>query len=108
MAAAAYSALQSRYLAEAETAFQFAGQPITLDVDRTGYLESAMGRYKEQIDMLADVKRSIIMQSSGSGVLSLSGGPTASFGGNRVIDNMSAGTISTNRLLEYQNIVNNF
>lgn len=86
LAAAAYEALSSRFLAEGEAAFNFNGQPITFEVDRTGFIESAIGRYKDRMDEFPNVKRSIIMSSGGGigsassgGVLLYSVGPTLQF-----------------------------
>lgn len=67
--AAAIHALESRYMAEAEAAFNFSGQPIELQVDRTGFIESAIGRYQDKLSNVNDVKKGIAM-SGGSGVSS--------------------------------------
>lgn len=42
--AAAWYGLNAQYLLEAETAFNFSGQTVTLDVDRTGYLDTEIAR----------------------------------------------------------------
>jgi hypothetical protein len=42
--AAAWYGLNAQYLLEAETAFNFSGQTVTLDSDRTGYLDTQLAR----------------------------------------------------------------
>jgi len=42
--AAAWYGLNAQFMLEADTAFNFSGQTVTLDIDRTGFLESEMGR----------------------------------------------------------------
>lgn len=91
---AAVHALESRYMAEAEAAFNFNGQPITLEVDRTQFLDAAISRYNEKLGNLNEVKKGIAMSGGGSGggvgfssasgdnsggVLSLSRGPLTQF-----------------------------
>lgn len=48
--AAIYEALQAQYIAEGVSSFDFGGQSVTLTVDRTQYLESAMGRVQGYLD----------------------------------------------------------
>lgn len=48
--ASAWWGLNAQYLSEGELAFQFSGQTVTLDVDRTGYYADAMNRLKEYLD----------------------------------------------------------
>jgi len=48
--AACYSALKSQYLAEGDNAFDFSGQPVTLTVDRTQYIESELSRIQEYLE----------------------------------------------------------
>lgn len=43
-AAACWSALNAQYLAEGDSAFDYSGQPVTLTVDRTQYIESQLAR----------------------------------------------------------------
>jgi len=63
--AAAWWGLNAQYLSEAELAFQFSGQTVTLDVDRTGYYADAMGRLKEYLDaQLQQTKRNMLRKVS--------------------------------------------
>ncbi len=62
MAASAYWGLQAQYLAAADTAFQFSGQTVTLDVDRTQYYADALGRLKELLDGLKEFKNNLLRQ----------------------------------------------
>ena len=41
---ACYSALKAQYLAEGDSAFSYSGQPVTLEVDRTAFVESELSR----------------------------------------------------------------
>ncbi len=43
-------AIRSQYLAEGEKAFNFSGQAISLDVDRTSYLDSAASAIQSRLD----------------------------------------------------------
>ncbi len=45
--AAYYVALRAQYLAEGDSAFDYSGQPVTLTVDRTQYIEAEIGRSDE-------------------------------------------------------------
>lgn len=65
--AGAIEALNSRYLAEAEAAFSFNGQPVSLEVDRTGAIESALAHYTTALEDLKTVKKGIIMSTGGGG-----------------------------------------
>lgn len=62
--AAAWWGLQAQYLSEGELAFNFSGQTITLDVDRTSYYDSALSRIKEYLDNLTKVKAALIRKVS--------------------------------------------
>jgi hypothetical protein len=48
--ASAWWGLNAQYLSEGELAFQFGGQTVNLDVDRTAYYADAMGRLKDYLD----------------------------------------------------------
>lgn len=85
--AAAYEAIDSRLNAEGEAAFNFNGQPITLEVDRTGFLESALSRYENRLQNINAVKKNMVMSGGGGfgsasgnsgagGILAYSIGPT--------------------------------
>lgn len=43
-------AIEAQYLAEGEKAFNFSGAAISLDVDRTGYLDSAASKIQSRLD----------------------------------------------------------
>lgn len=59
--AAKWAALRAQYLAEGDAAFNFSGQPVTLDVDRTGFIESELGRIKDGLDnQFAQLKNQIV------------------------------------------------
>jgi len=47
--AACLSALRAEYLAEGDNAFDYSGQPVSLTVDRTQYIESEIGRIQEYL-----------------------------------------------------------
>lgn len=64
LAAAAWYGLQAQYLSEGELAFNFSGQTVTLDVDRTGYYDAAMSRLNDFIQQqLPTVKKGLLRQS---------------------------------------------
>ena len=42
-----YSALRAQYLAEGDSAFDYNGQPVTLSVDRTQYIEAELSRWQD-------------------------------------------------------------
>jgi hypothetical protein len=44
------SGLRSQYIAEGEKAFNFSGQAISLDVDRTGFYDSAASSLQSRLD----------------------------------------------------------
>lgn len=65
IAAATWWGLQAQYLSEAELSFNFSGQTVTLDVDRTGFYADAMGRLKEYLDNeLQRTKRNALRRQS--------------------------------------------
>lgn len=72
--AAAYEAISSRLNAEGEAAFNFNGQPITLEVDRTGFLEAALGRYADRLQNFNTVKKGAVMAGGGVGSTGGAGG----------------------------------
>lgn len=47
---ALYSALRAQYLAEGDSAFSYSGQPVTLEIDRTGFIEAELGRLQDLIE----------------------------------------------------------
>lgn len=65
LAAATWWGLQAQYLSEAELSFNFSGQTVTLDVDRTGFYADAMGRLKDYLDNeLQKTKRNALRRVS--------------------------------------------
>jgi hypothetical protein len=65
IAAATWWGLQAQYLSEGELSFNFSGQTVTLDVDRTSFYADAMGRLKEYLDNeLQKTKRNALRRSS--------------------------------------------
>lgn len=62
------SALRTRFLEEAETAFNFSGQAITLDFDITGQIESLASTLDQQInDGLPLIKRALAVRGVTTG-----------------------------------------
>jgi hypothetical protein len=62
------AALQSQYLAEGEKAFNFQGAAISLDVDRTQYLDNAEGKIQARLDNeLKAIKVNLIIKGNTSG-----------------------------------------
>lgn len=67
---ASYYALAAQLLAEGMLAFDFSGQAVTLSVDRTPHLESALGRVEQQIqERIPKLKQMLLRRgvSDGSG-----------------------------------------
>lgn len=61
-------ALESQLLAEGEKAFNFQGAAISLDVDRTQYLDNAASKIQSRLDSeLKPLKQNIIIKGQGSG-----------------------------------------
>jgi len=61
-------ALQAQYLAEGMKAFNFQGAAISLDVDRTGFLETMIGNIQTQLDNeLKLVKQNLIIKGNTTG-----------------------------------------
>jgi len=64
------ASLEAQYLMEGEKAFNFSGANITLDVDRTSYLDNAASKIQSQLDNeLKPIKQNLIIkgQTSGTG-----------------------------------------
>lgn len=61
-------ALRSQYLAEGEKAFDFQGQAISLNVDRTAYLDAAANQIQQRLaDELPNFKTQLINKGNTSG-----------------------------------------
>jgi hypothetical protein len=62
------AAIQSQYLAEGEKAFNYQGAAISLEVDRTQYLETAARDIQSRLDSeIKDVKVNLIIKGNTSG-----------------------------------------
>lgn len=69
---ACYTTLRAQYLAEGDSAFDYSGQPVSLTVDRSQYIESELGRWDSWInDILKPWKKDIVMKSNMAGNLNL-------------------------------------
>lgn len=71
-------ALESQFLLEAEKSFNYAGAAISLDVDKTGFIDSAIGRITQIIDSeLKPLKQNLIIKGamSGDGSIGANGVP---------------------------------
>lgn len=71
--AAKWCALRAQYLAEGDSTFNFSGQPVSLDVDRSGYIESELGRVQGGLEnQLPNIKAQIYKNMKPVGHLNLS------------------------------------
>ncbi len=62
------AALESQYLAEGEKAFNFQGAAISLDVDRTQYLDAAASKIQSKLDQeLKPVKQNLVIKGATGG-----------------------------------------
>ena len=83
---AAIDALRSQFLAEGEKAFNFSGQAITLDMDRTSYYESAASAIQSRMDneckpfKLALLKKGIVEGTGNLDYIGLRHGAIGSIG----------------------------
>lgn len=70
--AAAWWGLNAQYILEADMMFSFSGQTVTLDVDRTGALDSAIGRFNDFLnEHLTKAKVGIVRASTPAGVVAV-------------------------------------
>jgi hypothetical protein len=67
--ASAWWGLNAQYLSEGELAFNFGGQSVTLDIDRTGYYESALSRIKDHLDATLSKAKSTWMRRQSTGAI---------------------------------------
>lgn len=71
--ASAWYMLNSQFVLEGDLAFSYSGQTVTLDYDRTGMLESEMGRLYEHLNThLTKAKLSVLRTP---GILGVTAGP---------------------------------
>jgi hypothetical protein len=62
------AAIEAQYLAEGEKAFNFQGAAISLDVDRTSYLDTAASRIQSQLDNeLKLIKQNLVIRGNTGG-----------------------------------------
>lgn len=70
--AAKWSALRAQYLAEGDSSFDFSGQPVSLSVDRSQYIDGELSRIKDGLDnQLAALKNQIMKNMRPVGHLNL-------------------------------------
>ena len=66
MGGGCYSALRAQYLAEGDSSFDYSGQPVTLSVDRTQFIESELGRWEQWLkEDLKEYKKQLKNRSHG-------------------------------------------
>lgn len=69
---AKFSALRAQYLAEGDSTFDFSSQPMSLTVDRTGFIESELGRISEGLSSaFTSAKNQIVKAMRSIGHLNL-------------------------------------
>jgi len=62
------SALEAQYMLEGEKAFNFSGAAISLDVDRTSYLDNLASKIQSDLDTnLTNIKKNLIIKNQISG-----------------------------------------
>jgi hypothetical protein len=77
--AGAWYALNSQFMLETDLSFSYSGQTVTLDYDRTGQIESEMGRLWDYLnEHLTRAKRSVLRGMLG--VLGVTTGPIPKLG----------------------------
>ena len=69
--AAAWYGLNAQYMLEAETSFNFSGQTVTLDVDRTGFIESELGRLWDLLNEHLPKIKTFLARKRGLGTVSV-------------------------------------
>lgn len=99
-------ALESQYLMEGEKAFNFSGAAISLDVDRTGFLDSAASKIQSVLDNeIKPFKQNLIIKGNASG--DGSGDGTGGFGKSSVGALGSVGILISPATLFGGGLVNN-
>lgn len=69
---ALYSLLRAQYLAEGDASFSYSGQPVSLEIDRSQFIEAEIGRLENEInDVVKPAKEQFIKRGSSVGVLGL-------------------------------------
>jgi len=79
--AGAYCALSAQYIAEGQAAFSFNGQAISLEVDRTQFIDGALGRIMQFIETQIPTAKRMWLRSGGKtgnpgGILGINIGPS--------------------------------
>lgn len=69
--AAAWYGLNAQYLLEADTAFNFSGQTVTLDADRTGYLDTEIARLWDLLSTQLPKLKMKLVRARGLGTVSV-------------------------------------
>lgn len=77
--AGAIEALRAQYLAEGVNAFDFTGQSVTLNIDRTQYIQSVMDNLEQSFDEPLRKTKKILIRRSGPGALHITINPTTNF-----------------------------
>jgi len=67
--AAAWYALNAQYLLEGDAAFDYSGLSVTLNVDRTGYIESELERLKAKLDEDVPKVKSALVRRANAGLV---------------------------------------
>lgn len=72
MTCALYSLLRAQYLAEGDASFNYSGQPVSLDVDRSQYIEAEIGRLENEIEnVVKPAKKQFLQRGRMVGALGL-------------------------------------
>ena len=77
--ASVVSALRAQYLAEGVSAFDFQGQTVQLNVDRTQYIQSAIDMLNNDLDERIRKAKKLAIRQSGAGVVGLTVSPSTNF-----------------------------
>ncbi len=74
----AYQLLNMQYMAEGSLAFDFSGQSVSLNIDRTQYIESMLGRLQEEIENTVKPAKKLVVKA---GIVGGDGSAGAKLGG---------------------------
>lgn len=77
--AAAVRALEAQYLAEGVSAFDFQGQSVQLNVDRTQYIQSMIEMLNNDLDERIRKAKKLAIRTSGAGVLGITVHPGTNY-----------------------------
>lgn len=73
--AAAWYGLNAQYLLEADTTFSFSGQSVTLDADRTGYLDTELARLWDLLNEHLPKLKMKLVRANSLGTVAIRGYP---------------------------------